>query len=217
MTVSAAPWRISMNRRRLAPILGVTLGLLLLSAQPLVAAPKGSDVDPSVKTRFGALLTTNLQPSNAGPAHICDVSSSPEPCTWVMNKAQDRLNGEKAPKAGTIGKIRLIAAVPGTFRLQFVKVKSGQAKAVKNGPTIAYQGQPDTSTAGSYVIESFNVNIVIKKGWRLAAKASELSTLRCNSGSPNVLQFVPPLVVGAGFRTPDSDDGCTLLLEAEYK
>jgi hypothetical protein len=206
----------SVNRRRLIPILGVPIALLLLSAQPLVAAPNGN-AEPAAKVRFGAKLTTNLQPSNAGPAHICDVSDAPEPCTWVMNKAQDRLNGEKAPMNGVIRKIRLIAAVPGQFQLQFVKFHSGHGKAVKNGPVINYQGQPDTATAGGYVIEVFPVNITIKQGWRLAAKASSLSTLRCNSGGPAVYQFVPPLVVGAGFRDPDSDDGCMLLLEAQYQ
>ena len=61
-------------------------------------------------------------------------------------------------------------------------------------PTITYQGEPDNSA--DTVIESFNVNIAIKKGWHLAAKANSLSALRCDRAGANVYQFEPGLVVG---------------------
>jgi len=214
-----------MKRRHMAAFLGVPIALLLLTSSPLVAATPGRTAHGNAATvrtathiRFGAKLTTNTQPSNAGPAHVCNPQDpAANPCTWVMNKSYGRNNGEAAPRDGTIAKIRVIAAVSGKFRLQLVKEKSAtnQAKAVRNGPVIHYVGQPDN--AANYVIETFSVNVTVHKGERLAAKGNALSILRCDNGSPNSLQFEPPLVVGAGQRTADDHDGCYLLIEAEYK
>lgn len=196
-------------------VLAIPFAMVVFSAQ-LVSA-SSTDLSLAAKVRFGANLTTNTQPSNAAPAHICDTAQSAEPCTWVMQNAYNNANGAAAPKDGTIGKIRVIAAVAGKFRLQLVHEKNSplRAKAVKNGPTIQVNGQPDN--ANDYVIETFTVNVTVHKGDHLAARAPSLSILRCDNGSPNSLQFDPPLVVGAGLRTPDSTDGCNLLIQAEYK
>jgi hypothetical protein len=205
------------NRTKLAAFIGVPFAFLMLTSQPLFAAPTtraaaDASVQPATAQRFGAKLTSDLFPDNAAPAHTC---AEPSSCTWAMNQAKNRTNGAAAPRDGKISKIRLIAGEAGHFKLQFVTVKNGKWTAVKGGPTITYSGQP--ATAGSnVVIESFNVNIAIKKGWHLAAKASSLSILSCNSGSPNVYQFQPGLVVGDSARTPDDHDGCFLLLEAQY-
>ena len=217
-----------MKRSHLAAFIGVPIALLLLTAQPLVAASpaqahtsgnRHAATSPAAaKVRFGAKLTTNTQPSNAGPAHVCSPQDpAAHSCTWVMNKSYNRTNGEAAPKDGVIAKIRVIAAVSGHFRLQLVKEKSAtsRAKAVRNGPVLHYQGQPDNAV--NYVIETFSVNVTVHKGERLAAKGNALSILRCDNGSPNVLQFEPPLVVGDSFRTADANDGCFLLIEAQYK
>jgi hypothetical protein len=216
-----------MKRMHMAAFLGVPIALLLLSSTPLVAASPSrtesgskpaTSVGTAAKVRFGAKLTTNTQPSNAGPAHVCNPQSpDANACTWVMNKSYNRLNGERAPQDGVIAKIRVIAAVSGHFRLQLVKehAATNQAKAVRNGPVLHYAGQPDN--ASNYVIETFSVNITVHKGERLAAKGNALSILRCDNGGANVLQFEPPLVVGSGFRTADDHDGCFLLIEAEYK
>jgi hypothetical protein len=134
-----------------------------------------------------------------------------------MNEAYGRPNGgHKSPKDGTIIKIRLIAGAPGSFRLQIVRAHETPggfvAKAVRNGPRIEYQGQPDPNEP--YKVEVFNVNVHVNKGDRLAIKAKKTSTLRCSSGGPNTLQFAPPLVVGEGFKDEFDTDGCWMLIEA---
>jgi hypothetical protein len=217
-----------MKRRHLAAFVAVPMALLLLSSQPLVAASpskahalgsRQATTSPATATvGFGAKLTVHTQPQNAGPAHVCaPLSPDPSPCTWVMNKSFNRTNGEAAPKDGVIAKIRVIAAVSGQFRLQLVKEKSAtsRAKALRNGPTLHYNGQPDNAV--NYVIETFKVNVTVHKGERLAAKGNALSILSCSGGGANVLQFEPPLVVGSGLRTADDHDGCFLLIEAQYK
>jgi CoA binding domain len=87
-----------------------------------------------------------------------------------------------------------------------------EAKAVRNGPRIEYQGQPDPNEP--YKVESFSVHVHVNKGDRLAIKTKKTSTLRCSSGGPNTLLFAPPLVVGEGFQDEFDDDGCWMLIEA---
>lgn len=162
--------------------------------------------------KFGSELTPETQPSNAGDGHDC--APDPGTCTWAMNEAYGRPDGgHKSPFTGKLKQVRLIAQVAGTAKLQIVKVNGAeQAKVVRQGPTINYDGQP-AGDADTYEIESFPVNIPIKKGQSLAIKTSSTSLVRCSSGGPNSLLFQPPLAPGAGFRTADADDGCWLLLE----
>lgn len=164
--------------------------------------------------RFGSKLTTEVQPSNAGNGHECQ--PNPGMCTWAMGEAYGRPNGgERSPFTGTLRRIRLIAQVPGSFRLQIVKVRpDGTAKLIRNGRKVNYQGQPVNEDPESYRIESFRVKLPIKKGQRLAIKTSSTSLVRCSSGGPNSLLYQPPLLKGAGFRQASEDDGCWLLLEA---
>jgi hypothetical protein len=167
--------------------------------------------------RFGAKLDSTVQPSNAETAHPCDPAYPGRRCTWVMNEAYGRPDrGHRASWRGTIRRIRLIAGEAGQFRLQIVRVRqtaSGfEAKAIRNGRIIRYDGQPDLDEP--YVVEVFRVNIPIRRGQRLAIRTRETSTLRCSSGGPNTLVFYPPLRWGAGFRDSTGDEGCWLLLEA---
>jgi hypothetical protein len=136
-----------------------------------------------------------------------------------MNEAYGRPDGgHKSPFTGKLKQVRLIAQVPGTFQLQVVKVNAAeQVKAVRNGPTINYDGQP-AGDPETYTIESFPVgNLPIKKGQSLAIKTTSTSLVRCSSGGPNSLLFQPPLAPGSGFQDPDADDGCWLLLEGVGK
>jgi hypothetical protein len=91
---------------------------------------------------------------------------------------------------------------------------------VRNGPTIAYQGQqytdPETDP-DTYKVESFKVDVPVKKGQSLAIRSSETSMLRCSSGGPNQLIFQLPLSLGNPFQTATDTDGCWLLLEAVIK
>jgi hypothetical protein len=167
------------------------------------------------KYLFGSKLDSTVQPSNANSPHPC--LHPARTCTWVMNEAYGRPNGgHKAKKRGTIKRIRLIAGAPGSFRLQIVRARQTatgfEGKAVRNGPKIRYQGQPDDFDP--YVVESFRVRVPIHKGERLAIRTKKTSTLRCSSGGANTLLFDPPLVVGGGYHTMKDEEGCWLLLEA---
>lgn len=207
-----------MNLRKTFGILGATVALLVLGAQPMFAigglrsvAP--SAVEPAAGGYFGADLDTNAFPSNAFSGQTCP---DPGACTRVMNRAYGGGLIE-APKAGYVDKIKLIAGTPGSFRLFFVKVKPGthEAKAVKKGPIISYQGQPDSDTP--MVIETFDISdIKVEKGWRLAIKSSSSSLLRCDSGNGS-FTYQPGLTVGAAYRDETDNSSCAILIKAIYR
>jgi hypothetical protein len=169
--------------------------------------------------KFGSKLNPTVQPSNSLPGLSCGEGVS-GPCTMVQNEAYGRPDGgELAPKTGTIKKIRLIAGGPGSFKLQIAKVKrstlfgTNEAKVVYNGPRISYQGQTEANDeAGSYRVETFNVDVPVKKGQQLALKGNITSMIRCSSGGENTLVYTPSL--GSVFRPATSTDGCWILMEA---
>ncbi|HEU5062517.1 MAG TPA: hypothetical protein VFT79_05110 [Solirubrobacterales bacterium] len=169
--------------------------------------------------KFGSKLNPTVQPSNSLPGLDCGEGVS-GPCTMVQNEAYGRPDGgELAPKTGTIKKIRLIAGGPGSFKLQIAKVKrstlfgTNEAKVVHNGPRISYQGQTEANEeSGSYRVETFNVNVPVKKGQQLALKGNITSMVRCSSGGDNTLIYTPSL--GSAFRPATETDGCWILMEA---
>jgi hypothetical protein len=187
-----------------------------LATAALLLTPAASMAGP----HFGAKLTPDVQPSNASTAHPCTPIEG-QPCTRVEMVGYYRPEQPNAPKSGTIKRIRLIAGEAGSFRLQIAKARPGsrQAKIVRNGPRISYQGQQLTEDADTdtYTIESFKVNVKVKRGEYLAIKSTSTSMLRCSSGGPNQLIFQPPLALGSPFRSADDTDGCWLLLEAAMK
>jgi len=168
--------------------------------------------------KFGSKLNPTVQPSNSLPGLDCGEVAGP--CTFVQQEAYGRPDGgELAPKTGTIRKIRLIAGGPGSFKLQIAKVKrstlfgTNEAKVVANGPRIAYQGQTEANDeAGSYRVETFDVNVPVKKGQQLALKGNVTSMVRCSSGGDNTLIYTPPLA--SSFRPATNTDGCWILMEA---
>lgn len=169
--------------------------------------------------KFGSKLNPTVQPSNSLPGLKCS-QEAPGPCTMVQQEAYGRPDGgELAPKTGTIKKIRLIAGGPGSFKLQIAKVKrstlfgTNEAKVVANGPRISYQGQTEANDeSGSYRVETFDVNVPVKKGQQLALKGNITSMIRCSSGGDNTLIYTPPL--GSAFRPATNTDGCWILMEA---
>lgn len=169
--------------------------------------------------KFGSKLNPTVQPSNSLPGLKCS-QEAPGPCTMVQNEAYGRPDGgELAPKTGTIKKIRLIAGGPGSFKLQIAKVKrstlfgTNEAKVVANGPRISYQGQTEANFEdSSYRVESFDVNVPVKKGQQLALKGNITSMIRCSSGGDNTPIYTPPL--GSSFRPATNTDGCWILMEA---
>ena len=174
--------------------------------------------------KFGAELNPTVQPSNSLPAHFCDEQDHSKSCTRVSMEAYGRPDGgEKAPHDGVIKRIRVIAGGPGQFRLQIAKTRKVgsndyQAKVVRNGPTIHYQGQSQQNWDNdNYNVESFQVDVPIKKGQYLAMRSKSTSLVRCSSGGDNNLIFTPPLLSGGGFENPTEGDGCWLLMEAVVK
>jgi hypothetical protein len=153
------------------------------------------------------------QPANAPRA--CDVTGPNEgdPCTMVSVMTSNS-GHEKAPKDGTITRVRVVAAHAGSFRLFFAKAQPGtqQARVVKKGPIISFTGD----TSAPYTIETKTVSITVKKGWYLAVRASSFETVSCTSGSPAQLEFQPPLAVGAPLTTADDTNGCYLLVQLQY-
>jgi hypothetical protein len=200
-----------MRRRKLAGALSIVLAGALIGGQ---AAPV------SAVTRFGAKLTNTdgsvVQPANA--PRECDNTGPLEgdPCTMVSVRAKSYNQGtkEKAPKDGTIRKVRLVALHSGSFRLYFAKVHLGssEAKVVKKGPIISFNGD----SSSPYTIETKNVEISVKQGWYIAVKASHFQTVTCTSGSQVLMEFQPPLVVGDPYETEDDHNGCYLLVQLQY-
>ena len=183
-----------------------------LAATALAAAPASGQ---AATYKFGSKLDPTVQPSNSGEPRPC--SPNPfQPCTRIMMEAYGRPDtGDKAKHNGTIRKIRLIAGSEGTFRLQLAKgnPQTEQGKVLRNGPVIHYDGQTDPD-ALDYEVETFNVNVPVRKGERLAAKGNGISFMRCSSGGPNQLLFQPSLTPGGAFRDADETDGCWRLMEA---
>jgi hypothetical protein len=191
-----------------------------LAAVAMMVAPAAGMAAQPVK--FGSKLDPTVQPSNSLPAHPCDQLNPGASCTMVQNEAYYRPDGgQLAPRTGTIKRIRLIAGGPGSFRLQIAKVKqstlhgTNEAKVVAGGPKISYQGQDQSNwDSDSYKVETFKVNVPVKKGQQLALRGNYTSMVRCSSGGDNTLIYQPPLLKGAGFTPAGDTDGCWLLMEA---
>lgn len=188
-----------------------SLALAVAPASGLGAAP----------VKFGAKLDPTVQPSNSLPAHPCSQETAGAPCTMVLNDAYGRAGFERAPKSGTIKRIRLIGGGPGSFRLQIAKVKrstlfgANEAKVVRNGPKISYAGQSEAAwDSGSYTVETFEVDVPVRKGQQLALRGNYTSMVRCSSGGDNTLIYQPPLAPGGPFSPATDTDGCWLLIEA---
>lgn len=191
----------------------------VLAALAVVAMMVAPALGAAAPVKFGSKLNPTVQPSNSLPGLGCGEGVG-GPCTFVQQEAYGRPDGgELAPKTGTIKKIRLIAGGPGSFKLQIAKVKrstlfgTNEAKVVYNGPRISYQGQTEANfEEDSYRVESFNVDVPVKKGQQLALKGNLTSMVRCSSGGEDTLIYAPPL--GGSFRPATNTDGCWILIEA---
>lgn len=209
-----------MTRNRTAQKIARRAGIIAAFAcLALAVVPAAGQAKAPV--RFGALLNSKVQPSNSLPGLTCNgPETALEPCTMVLNDAYGRPNGgEIAPKTGTIKKIRMIAGGPGSFRLMAVKKINGtDALAKRYGQRISYRGQMESAEEeGDYNVESFPVDMKIKKGEQLALRGSITSMIRCSSGGPNTLIYTPPLFLGGYFTPASNTDGCWLLMEAVIK
>jgi hypothetical protein len=211
-----------MTRSTTAQKIALRAGLLAaLASLALMVAPAAGLAGSPVK--FGSKLNPTVQPSNSLPGLTCNGPETPVvACTMVQNEAYGRPDGgELAPRTGTIEKIRLIAGGPGSFKLQVAKVDrstlngTDEAKVVYSGPRISYQGQSELNFEDdSYRVESFKVNVPVKKGRQLALRGDVTSMVRCSSGGDNTLIYTPPLFPGGPFTAATNTDGCWLLMEA---
>jgi hypothetical protein len=214
-----------MTRNRTAQKIARRAGLVAAFAC-LVLALIPAAGQAKAPVRFGAQLNPTVQPSNSLPGVTCNGPETPlVGCTMILNEAYGRPDGgELAPRSGTIKKIRLIAGGPGSIRLQIEKVNRAtlfgakEAKAIWYGPQIHYQGQTEANFEDdSYRVESFPVDIPIKKGQQLGLRGQITSMIRCSSGGDNTLIYTPPLFLGGPFTAATNTDGCWLLMEAVIK
>jgi hypothetical protein len=202
-------------------------GLVIALAGLLAAMVAPASGFASAPVKFGSKLNPTIQPSNSLPGMTC----SPDPealagpfCTMVQEEAYGRPNGgELAPKTGTIKTIRIIAGGPGSFRPQIASVKHTtsttlgdiKAKVTYTGPKFSYTGQTEANYENdSYKVESFKVNMPVKKGQQLALRGNISSMIRCSSGGHNTLTFTPSLRSGGPTRGATDASGCWILMEA---
>ena len=209
-----------MTRNATAQKIARRAGLLAALASLALAVTPSAGI-ASAPVKFGAKLNSTVQPSNSLPGLTCNGPETPlTACTMVLNEAYGRPDGgEIAPKTGTIKKIRLIAGGPGSFRLMAVKHINGtDSKVTRRGQKISYTGQVESAEEeGDYRVESFPVDMQIKKGMQLAIRGNITSMIRCSSGGDNTLIYSPPLFLGGSFTAASSTDGCWLLMEAIIK
>ena len=204
-------------------LFAVGLGIALLA---MVVAPASARPDAKGKApvKFGYNLTTNTQPSNSVPPRKCS-EADPEggnledaPCTRMQFQGSPAPGGIKAPSAGTITAIWVIAGKAGSFTpvVGFLSNISGthaNGKITAKGPVLTH-GSSFTS-GSTYTIFKFpGLHIPVKKNEYLGIRSKATSIVRCNSGGAGHFVFQPPLVVGAAPVANAGHDGCHLLIEA---
>jgi hypothetical protein len=213
-----------MYLRKTLGLLGASVALLAISAQPMAAfgglrgtsiAEPASAVGPAASGSFGAKLNGDAFPSN----DFSGEQTCPDPataCLRVMNRAY---NGGTAgaPHNGWVSRIKVVGGEATSFRLYFVQVKNGgsKAKVMVKGPVVNVPAQPDDNTP--MVIKTVDIpDVYVKTGWRIAVRAKSTSILRCDSGNGSFV-FQPAPALGSGFATAVDTDSCAILVQAIYR
>ena len=205
-----------MRRRRFMVLASIFSALVILSAQAATVAVAATPVT------FGAALDYTSQPANAEGGRRCsDEISSAESCTWVSTVAYHNGSHAKAPKTGTIGRLKLVSCIAGSFIVQMATPASGhRARVLRNGPTINYKADPKAVCGGEngdeYIVQSFAVNFSVTQGDEIGIYASNVGPLYCSGGS-GVDLFSPPLGSSSAFRTRTDSTSCNLMIQAVYK
>jgi hypothetical protein len=212
----------SVNRRLAGGLLTAAMVSAAVFTPAAAGHATGKAPGKKAPVSFGAKLSSQSQPSNAFDGQPCEPKTAP--CTRVMTQAYRRADPETdqvAPKDGTIGKIMIVAGVPGKFRIELARAQVGaqKAKIVAVGRLIQYDGQGTGSEDNGppYKVEAFKVNLPVKKGEFLAVQAKKISFEYCSGGGDSQFTFEPPLVLGKKYRHANRTDGCLMLLEAVYK
>ena len=172
--------------------------------------------------RFGAHLSHSTQPT---PRELCGDTvgkSDPRTCTWVAVEAFENGGHEQAPKDGTIGKVRIISCIGGTFTVQVARARPGhhQAKIVRSGPSLTYVKDTQSGGCGglggdNYKIQTFKVTLHVETGDYIAVKGTKIGFIH-NSSSGDALVFEPKLPTGGSYQTADTSTG-GMLIQFEYK
>src|SRR5262245_1599379 len=112
------------RRRRVTALAAALTTLLLISLSPTASA---------APVRFGSKLNAE---AFSNSTLKCPIST--KSCTWILAEPYHRPNGIKAPKDGTIRKLRVMAYDrAGSFRPVLARIKNNghTAKVVRRGST----------------------------------------------------------------------------------
>jgi hypothetical protein len=185
----------------------------------LLVAPASAAVAKQVS--FGSTLSA--PPTNFDPPATCDTSGPTNQdlgaCTRVAlgYAATGAVAGQvRAPISGVIRRVRVRAGTPGALRVTLARVRNvdragglGEAQAVSRGALLRVQAERP-----SRPIESFAVNLKVRRGDYLALQGSSISAMRCQRGDSEQLLFFPPLAPFGAWERSNGFDDCTLLVQA---
>ena len=109
---------------------------------------------------------------------------------------------QQAPKDGTIGKVRIVSCVGGSFTVQVARARPGprQARIVRSGPKLTYVKDTQSGGCGglngdNYQIQSFNVNLKVSQGDYIAVKGTKIGFIH-NSSSGDAMRVRAPAADG---------------------
>lgn len=201
---------------------------MMLAAAGVLTVALALPTAGQAKTKFGAHLTNNdgstEQPTTKRNCQQdANALDSTKKCDRIAVRYQDTgaVQGHiKAPRKGTLRRIKLVALNKGSFRLELGRAKSlngsdGKGRIVRRNKTIHYKSSVD---GNGYKIQTFRIKMKVKKGDLLAIRSNSTSMLQCTSGSTEQLLFQPLLPVGGPFvDNIGHRSNCTLLLQAIYK
>jgi hypothetical protein len=192
---------------------------LVIAVALLLAAPAAGQ--GARRVSFGSTL--NAAPTDFDPPATCDTSGVTDQdigsCTRVAlgYAATGAVAGQvRAPLSGVIRRVRVRAGTPGALRVTLVRVRNldraggvGEARAVSRGALLRVQAERP-----SRPIESFAVNLKVRRGDYLALQGTSISAMRCQGGDSEQLLFFPPLAPFGSWARSGGFDDCTLLLQA---
>jgi hypothetical protein len=171
-------------------------------------------------TYFGSNL--NHTPANSGSTCAEDGVMGASLCTHVGSFYPGNSGRAQSPVNGTIVAIQTLPAGPMTMTVKLVNVrhlaadhKSAQAAAVAKSKTIDVPGPTaDEISIGDIPIETFFVQMKVKKGQELAIDTTSNTAEYCSDGTPGQLLYDPVLSLGHAFRPSQGVDGCLMLIRA---
>jgi hypothetical protein len=170
---------------------------------------------------FGSSL--DHQPANAGSTCAQDGVSGPSAtCTHVGSFYPGFSGHAQSPATGTIVAVQLLPMGPMTMVVKVVNVRNlssnehhGQAQATAKSGTIHVPGPTaDEQSIGDIPIETFFVQLPVKKGQEIAIDTKSNTAEYCADGTPGQLLFDPVLQIGKPFRGSQGVDGCLMLVRA---